>query len=145
VNREALESPGGLTTLRSPGRPCLLTVCRGCCCGSPGLGSSTVAAAQLARLHAAAAAPSVGFEVRTSDCLGPCDYADVVVVQPSTAGRLRGGRAVWIGWSGAQGCTDDLLTWAAAGGPGIAPPPHTLELHAFQPARRAVRLGRARR
>ncbi|WP_369405609.1 hypothetical protein [Streptacidiphilus neutrinimicus] len=85
------------------------------------------------------------FEVRTSDCLGPCDHADVVVIQPSTAGRLRGGRPIRIGWSGTRGCTDDLLTWVAAGGPGIAPPPPALELHAFRPARPALGPRRARR
>ena len=125
------------STVHSPGRPCLLTVCRGCCCGIPGKGGGTTAREQLERLRAAAsgAVPGGGFEIRTSDCLGPCGHADVVVVHPSTAGRLRGGRPVWIGWSSNPGCADDLITWAAAGGPGLAPPPPTLELHVFRPVR----------
>jgi hypothetical protein len=129
-------SSGG-ASVRAAGRPCTVTVCRGCCCGSPKRGADAVAAAreQAELLRAAAGEGDARFELRVSDCLGPCDHADVVVVQPSTAGRLRGGRPVWIGWSTAQGCTDDLLAWVAAGGPGLAPLPPALELQTFRPPR----------
>ncbi|MEV8017549.1 (2Fe-2S) ferredoxin domain-containing protein [Streptomyces sp. NPDC086554] len=115
-------------------RPCTLVVCRGCCCGSPRKHLGTDHACQLDRLRAAAAS-SDRLTVRTSDCLGPCDQADVIVVQPSTAGRSAGGRTIWIGFALDDEATDDLLNWVAAGGPGIAAPPPTLQPHFIRPPR----------
>ncbi|MFJ5779180.1 (2Fe-2S) ferredoxin domain-containing protein [Streptomyces sp. NPDC093094] len=124
-------------------RPCTLVVCRGCCCGDrrkhPGFDHE----GQLAVLRAAAAGSGGRFAVRTSDCLGPCGQANVVVVQPSGAGRLAGGRPVWVGFATDDASTDDLVRWAAAGGPGLAEPPLTLELQ-FVPAPREAQ-DRARR
>lgn len=81
--------------------------------------------------------------MRTSDCLGPCDQANVVVVQPSGAGRRGGGQVTWIGFAMGDDCTEELIEWAAAGGPGIAQPPATLELQFVRPPREAR--ARARR
>lgn len=118
-------------------RPCTLVVCRGCCCGDarkhPGYDHDW----QLDRLRAAAAGSRGAFEVRTTDCLGPCDQANVVVVQPSAAGRRAGGRATWVGFAMDDDCTEELLTWAAAGGPGVAAPPVALELQFIAPPRDA--------
>ncbi|WP_227025993.1 (2Fe-2S) ferredoxin domain-containing protein [Streptomyces fodineus] len=122
-------------------RPCTLVVCRGCCCGNPRKHPGTDHAWQLDRLRAGAA--EHGFQVRTTDCLGPCDQANVIVVQPSTAGRRAGGRAVWVGFATDDDSTDDLLRWARAGGPGIAEPPATLALQLIRPPREAR--ARARR
>ncbi|MFD9394452.1 (2Fe-2S) ferredoxin domain-containing protein [Streptomyces sp. NPDC060000] len=117
------------------GRPCTLVVCRGCCCGDarkhPGYDHDW----QLARLRAAAADSAGAFEVRTTDCLGPCDQANVIVVQPSADGRRAGGRATWVGFAMDDDCTEEILSWAAAGGPGVAPPPVTLELQFISPPR----------
>ncbi|GHH35730.1 (2Fe-2S) ferredoxin domain-containing protein [Streptomyces sp. CA-294286] len=112
-------------------RPCALTVCRGCCCGDVRKHPGTDHAGQLARLREAAARSGGRLAVRTSDCLGPCGQANVVVVQPSTEGRRRGGRAAWVGWALDDDSTDEILAWVAAGGPGIAKPPATLELQFF--------------
>ncbi|MFI5808316.1 (2Fe-2S) ferredoxin domain-containing protein [Streptomyces sp. NPDC051561] len=112
-------------------RPCALTVCRGCCCGDARKHPGTDHQAQLHRLREAAAASAGRLTVRTSDCLGPCGQANVVVVQPSTEGRRRGGRAAWVGWALDDDSTDEILAWVAAGGPGIAKPPATLELQFF--------------
>ncbi|MFJ8314122.1 MULTISPECIES: (2Fe-2S) ferredoxin domain-containing protein [unclassified Streptomyces] len=109
-------------------RPCTLLVCRGCCCGNPRKHPGTDHQGQLERLRIAAADPAGRFAVRTTDCLGPCDQANVMVVQPSTQGRRRGGRAVWIGFAMDDSFTDDLLRWIAQGGPGVAAPPPALEL-----------------
>jgi hypothetical protein len=57
----------------------------------------------------------------------------VVVVQPSAEGRQSGGHATWVGWAMDDDCTDDVLAWAAAGGPGLADPPATLALQFVQP------------
>ncbi|MER7665633.1 MULTISPECIES: (2Fe-2S) ferredoxin domain-containing protein [unclassified Streptomyces] len=109
-------------------RPCTLVVCRGCCCGDAAKHPGTDHEGQLARLRAAAGASGGRFAVRTSDCLGPCGQANVIVVQPSTEGRRRGARAAWIGWALDDDATDDVLAWAQAGGPGFAEPSPTLEL-----------------
>ncbi|MFI5683472.1 (2Fe-2S) ferredoxin domain-containing protein [Streptomyces sp. NPDC051636] len=116
-------------------RPCTLVVCRGCCCGNPRKHPGTDHAWQLDRLRAAAA--EHGFQVRTSDCLGPCDQANVIVVQPSAAGRRAGARATWVGFATDDACTDEIVSWAAAGGPGVAQPPVTLELQFIRPPREA--------
>ncbi|MEV6397977.1 (2Fe-2S) ferredoxin domain-containing protein [Streptomyces sp. NPDC051907] len=108
-------------------RPCTLVVCRGCCCGDARKHPGTDHQGQLDRLRAA------GVQVRTSDCLGPCGQANVIVVQPSTEGRRRGARAAWIGWALDDDCVDDVLAWVRAGGPGMAEAPQTLTLQ-FIPA-----------
>ncbi|OAH12846.1 NAD(P)H-dependent oxidoreductase subunit E [Streptomyces jeddahensis] len=129
--------------IRAAHRPCTVVVCRGCCCGNPRKYPGTDHAWQLDRLRAGAADSGGRFTVRTTDCLGPCDQANVIVVQPSTAGRLAGGRATWIGFALDDDCTDDLLRWAAAGGPGVAEPPAALQLQFVRPPREAR--ARARR
>ncbi|MEV0977203.1 (2Fe-2S) ferredoxin domain-containing protein [Streptomyces sp. NPDC049915] len=111
-------------------RPCTLVVCRGCCCGNARKHPGTDHVWQLERLRAAA--EEHGFEVRTTDCLGPCDQANVIVVQPSAAGRRAGGRAVWVGFATDDDCTQEVIDWAAAGGPGVAAPPVTLELQVIR-------------
>ncbi|MFJ4626071.1 (2Fe-2S) ferredoxin domain-containing protein [Streptomyces sp. NPDC088847] len=121
------------STGRYPYRPCTLVVCRGCCCGDPRKHPGTDHAWQLERLRSGAA--EHGFAVRTTDCLGPCDQANVIVVQPSAAGRRAGGRPTWVGFAMDDDCTEEVLEWAAAGGPGIAAPPVTLELQFIDPPR----------
>ncbi|MFJ8076786.1 (2Fe-2S) ferredoxin domain-containing protein [Streptomyces sp. NPDC096176] len=123
-------------------RPCTLVVCRGCCCGDARKNPGTDHAGQLARLRDAAAVSGGRLAVRTSDCLGPCGQANVMVVQPSTEGRRRGARAAWIGWALDDDATDDVLAWATAGGPGIAPPPATLTLQMIPPPSDAGRRNR---
>ncbi|MFJ8276468.1 (2Fe-2S) ferredoxin domain-containing protein [Streptomyces griseoviridis] len=133
----ALPSPRAALVGAARRRPCTLVVCRGCCCGDPRKHPGTDHVRQLERLRAAAA--EHGFQVRTTDCLGPCDQANVIVVQPSAAGRLAGGRPVWIGFAMDEDCTEEIAGWAAAGGPGLAAPPVTLELQFIAPPRPGTR------
>ncbi|MEU1464295.1 (2Fe-2S) ferredoxin domain-containing protein [Streptomyces sp. NPDC005727] len=122
-------------------RPCTVVVCRGCCCGDPAKQPGTDPVGQLDRLRAAAA--EGGFEVRTSDCLGPCDQANVMVVRPSAEGRRAGGGPVWIGFALDDDCTAEVAEWARAGGPGAAEPPLALELQMIRAPRGArARTGR---
>ncbi|MFD3497051.1 (2Fe-2S) ferredoxin domain-containing protein [Streptomyces sp. NPDC058676] len=114
---------------------CTLVVCRGCCCGNARKQPGTDPAWQLELLRAGAA--EHGFQVRTTDCLGPCDQANVIVVRPSAAGRRAGGRAVWIGFVMDDDSTEEVVRWAAAGGPGVAEPPATLEMQFIRPPRDA--------
>ena len=97
--------------------PCRVTVCRDCCCGSPKV-TGIDHAGQLERLRQAA-------PVRVSRCLDACEQANIVVVQPSAAGRAKGAAA-----------TDDIAAWVRAGGPGLADPPAVLELYSIRPPRR---------
>lgn len=109
--------------------PCKLTVCRGCCCGTEKKVPGVDHRAQLARLsaiddHAARRVP-----VRTSTCLGICFQANVVVVQPSSAGRAAGGRPVWLGKVTEDELLEAVDDWIFEGGPGLSPLPEVLEDH----------------
>ncbi|MEV6840242.1 (2Fe-2S) ferredoxin domain-containing protein [Streptomyces sp. NPDC051133] len=114
---------------------CTVTVCRGCCCGTgkvPGVDH----AAQLAGLRRALEGTA---QLRVTDCLDACEHANVVVVQPSAAGRAAGGRPVWLGLVNDPDATEDIAAWAEAGGPGLVDPPGVLDLYAFSPSRRVRR------
>ncbi|MFF8592899.1 (2Fe-2S) ferredoxin domain-containing protein [Streptomyces sp. NPDC015220] len=111
---------------------CTVTVCRGCCCGTakiPGLDH----AAQLDQLRSALAQIA---QVRVTGCLDACEHANVIVIQPSAAGRAAGGRPVWLGLVNDTDAADDIAAWVEAGGPGLADPPDVLDLYAFSPSRR---------
>ncbi|WP_457758349.1 (2Fe-2S) ferredoxin domain-containing protein [[Kitasatospora] papulosa] len=111
--------------------PCRIVVCRDCCCGTAKV-SGIDHAAQTERLRLEA-------PVRVSACLDVCDQANVVVVQPSAAGRAAGARPVWLGLVNDSRATEDIAAWVRAGGPGVAPKPEILELYAcLPPQRRAV-------
>ncbi|MEU5085549.1 (2Fe-2S) ferredoxin domain-containing protein [Streptomyces sp. NPDC021356] len=108
--------------------PCRVVVCRDCCCGSPRI-PGVDHAAQTARLRSRV-------PVRISACLDVCDQANVMVVQPSAAGRAAGGRPLWLGLVNDADATEDIVAWVRAGGPGVAPRPDILGLYAFTPPRR---------
>ncbi|MBR8638894.1 (2Fe-2S) ferredoxin domain-containing protein [Streptomyces tuirus] len=110
------------------GVPCRVVVCRDCCCGTAKV-TGVDHAAQTARLRAEA-------PVRVSACLDVCEQANVIVVQPSSAGRAAGARPVWLGLVNDPDATEDIAAWVRAGGPGIAPCPEILDLYTFTPPRR---------
>ena len=126
-------------------RPCTVVVCRGCCCGDARKHPGTDHEGQLARLREAAAASDGRLAVRTSECLGPCGQANVIVVQPSTEGRRRGARAAWIGWALDDDAMDDILSWARSGGPGLAELPATLELQTIRAPAQTLHRARSSR
>lgn len=106
-----------------------VVLCRGCCCGSARRDPDTDHAAQLAWLQLMAHAHPDGVTVRTSECLGPCAQANVLVVRPSPVGRRRGGRPVWFAFVGDARVLELLESWISAGGPGLATLPDELDLH----------------
>jgi (2Fe-2S) ferredoxin len=110
-----------------------VTVCRGCCCGDPAKVPRLDHAAQLADLHTALAEFAM---VRRTDCLDACERANVIVVQPSAAGRQAGGRPVWLGQVNDPDAAADIAAWVRDGGPGLAEPPDILDLYTFTPSRR---------
>ncbi|MCD0453494.1 hypothetical protein LO762_30560 [Actinocorallia sp. API 0066] len=105
--------------------PCRVAVCRDCCCGSPKI-AGVDHDAQLARLREHT-------PVTVADCLDVCEYANVIVVRPSSEGRAAGARPVWLGLVNRADATEDIVAWINAGGPGVAPIPATLDLHVFTP------------
>jgi hypothetical protein len=109
-----------------------VTVCRGCCCGTPKI-PRLDHAAQLADLRDCLTGLAT---VRLADCLDTCEHANVIVIQPSAAGRQAGGRPVWLGLVNDPQATADITTWITAGGPGLADPPDVLDLYTFTPSRR---------
>ncbi|WP_078763888.1 hypothetical protein [Marinactinospora thermotolerans] len=111
------------------GRPCQLVVCRGCCCGRKKKRPGVDHQGQLARLSALRDHEGRDIPVRVSTCLGICFKANVVVVQPSSEGRARGGRPVWLGDFLEDRLVDDLDDWIFDGGPGISPLPEALQQH----------------
>lgn len=111
---------------------CTVTVCRGCCCGTPKI-PGLDHAAQLAQLRNAIGGDG---QLRVSGCLDACEQADVIVIQPSAEGRTAGGRPAWLGLVNAPDAIADITAWIQAGGPGLADPPHMLDLHTFTPSRR---------
>ncbi|PRH80744.1 hypothetical protein C6N75_02265 [Streptomyces solincola] len=112
---------------------CTVTVCRGCCCGTTAKVPRLDHEAQLTDLRAALVGIAA---IRRTDCLDVCERANVIVVQPSTEGRVAGGRPVWLGQVNDPGAAADITAWVRDGGPGLAAPPGILDLYAFQPSRR---------
>lgn len=110
-----------------------ITVCRGCCCGTPRKHPDVDHARQLSTLRAGVAGAG---RVRVSDCLGVCERSNVIVVSPSSAGRRAGARPVWLGAVLDDDAVDDLVAWVRSGGPGVSETPDVLDLYAFSPSAR---------
>lgn len=111
---------------------CTVTVCRGGLCGTP-QASGLDHADQLYQLRRGLTAHA---DVRPSGCLDACDHANVIVIQPSSAGRAAGGRPVWLGLVNDADAAADIIAWVRAGGPGLADLPDILGLYTFTPPRR---------
>ena len=110
--------------------PVRVTLCRGCCCGTVKKRPDVDHERQRTRLHALAATAAIA--LRETDCLGPCDSANVMVVNPTPEARGAGGRPVWFG-EVSDDQLDLVLGWIDEGGPGTAPLPVGLESHVVPP------------
>ncbi len=64
-------------------------VCRGCCCGTVALHPGTDSDAHLARIRGATGPHSI--RLYTTNCLGPCEHSNVVVVRTGAVRRWFGG------------------------------------------------------
>lgn len=118
----------------SPVSGCTVTVCRDCCCGSRTKHPLVDHDGQIARLRRALGSDH---RVRTSTCLDACAQSNVVVVHPTPAARLTGGRPVWFGLVLVDAVTDDIAHWVQAGGPGVADLPPALALSVINQASQA--------
>jgi hypothetical protein len=115
---------------------CTVTVCRGCCCGTPAKHPDVDHARQLRRLCTGVGARD---RVRVSGCLDLCDESNVVVVSPSVAARRRGARPVWLAEILDDRSIDAILRWVGTGGPGASELPPGLRPHAVVPTRQGRR------
>ncbi|WP_369204604.1 (2Fe-2S) ferredoxin domain-containing protein [Streptomyces sp. PU-14G] len=97
--RRAVPAPGAA-------RP-TVTVCRGCCCGTPEI-PGLDHAAQLRDLRQAFDGTAT---VRVTDCLDACERANVIVVPPSAEGRGNGSRPVWLGLVNDPDAPTDITAW----------------------------------
>jgi len=68
-------------------------ICRGCCCGKK-TGQSS--GADL-RETALSMLREFNVQVELTECLGPCEQGDIVVVLPTPSERLSGQRPLWFG------------------------------------------------
>lgn len=110
--------------------PLRVTLCRGCCCGTVKKRSDVDHEAQRVRLHALAATGAIA--CRETDCLGPCDSANVMVVSPRPNASRAGARPTWFG-EVSDDQLDLVIGWITDGGPGVVPLPTGLERHVVPP------------
>ncbi|MEU4802644.1 (2Fe-2S) ferredoxin domain-containing protein [Actinosynnema sp. NPDC023587] len=89
----------------------LVTVCRGCCCGTVKKHPEYDHAEQLRRLEAVAARSGGRVRVRTADCLDACENSNIVVV------KRPGTKPVWLGSVLHDVVMEDLEQWLTTGGP----------------------------
>ena len=117
--------------MRCPDRaPLRVALRRGCCCGTVKKRPDVDHDAQRLRLHALAGAGTI--VCRETDCLGPCDSANVLVVDPTPHARRAGARSTWFG-EVSDDQLDLVVDWISDGGPGIVPLPAGLERHVVPP------------
>ena len=113
---------------------CVVTVCRGCCCGTvrkhPGVDHAD-------QVDTLAEGLGDAGRVRVSDCLDACERSNVVVVAPSPAGRRAGARPVWLSGVLHPDTVAEIVAWVRGGGPGVQDPPGFLDLWMFTPTRRS--------
>ncbi len=118
-----------------------VAVCRGCCCGTAAKHGEIDHQDQIDTLRTAVASleslrPASTGRVWATDCLGPCDRSNVIVVR---SGAVR----LWFGPILSKAQTKTLAKWVAGGAPGH--PPEELEALVFQPAVRDEARSRGRR
>lgn len=114
--------------------PCTVVLCRGCCCGTLRKQPDVDHVAQLRRLRVGLSGHAI---LRTSDCLGACEHANIAVVLPGRSARARGARPLWLGGLADAASEDSLIAWVRDGGPGTQPCPLALSRLGFRPSRRA--------
>lgn len=105
-------------TAADPGQ-CLVTVCRGCCCGDreryPGIDHEGLVTDLEARVGPLA-------RVRIVDCLLSCQDANIVVVSPTPRQRRNGVKPVWLARIFEVSDNDLIAQWLSTGGPGSPVP-----------------------
>ncbi len=112
---------------------CVVTVCRGCCCGTASKHPEVDHAGQVAALRAGIGDAG---RVRVSECLDACERSNVIVVGPSPDGRRAGARPAWLAGVLHPDTVADVVAWVRGGGPGIEEPPAVVDISTFTPTRK---------
>lgn len=113
-----------------------VTMCRGCCCGTTRKHPTFDHEAQVTTLRELLQGIS---NFRTTDCLGPCERSNVLVVSPSGQGHRIGGRSTWLGFVLDETAAADIAGWLWDGGPGLAALPAALTPYRFDRPKRQRR------
>jgi hypothetical protein len=71
-------------------------------------------------------------DFRITDCLGPCERSNVLVVSPSEGGHRHGGRSTWLGYVFDEAAGLAIAGWLRDGGPGLADFPRSLRRYRFK-------------
>lgn len=100
-----------------------VAVCRGCCCGTKAKHGEIDHQDQVDTLRAALQRATIG-RLWETDCLGPCDRSNVIVVRSGTVRR-------WFGPVLSTEQTATLAQWLAGRAHGR--PPEELQALVFQP------------
>lgn len=91
-----------------------VVLCRGCCCGNPAKHPGTDHEQQAAAL-AAAVAGVPGARLVTTNCLGPCELANVVVIRRRAPGPGAARKPpLWLGSVSDPADTAALSRWIQA-------------------------------
>ncbi|WP_082612296.1 MULTISPECIES: hypothetical protein [unclassified Nocardioides] len=110
---------------------CLVTVCRGCCCGDAGRHPGVDHAAHFDELMRGLGNSA---DVRVTNCLLVCGESNVVVVSPTQSARVEcGARPIWLGRVLDSLTVASIVRWVKAGGPGRADLPSDLATIATEP------------
>lgn len=103
---------------------CLITVCRGCCCGNPHVQPDVDHDHLVADLTAKTDGMAL---LRVTGCLLACDSANVVVVSPTPRARRLGAQPQWLAGVLHPAINTAIANWISGGGPGLAPIPTSLD------------------
>ncbi|TDL08304.1 (2Fe-2S) ferredoxin domain-containing protein [Mycolicibacterium obuense] len=110
-----------------------VTLCRGCCCGTSKKHPDYDHDAQVSSLSALLVGVA---DLRITDCLGPCERSNVLVVTPSADGHRGGGRSTWLGYVFDETAGSAIAEWLCDGGPGVSEFPRSLRRHRFNRPRK---------
>ncbi|TRW79120.1 (2Fe-2S) ferredoxin domain-containing protein [Mycolicibacterium sp. 018/SC-01/001] len=105
-----------------------VTLCRGCCCGTSKKHPDNDHEAQVSSLRTVLHEVA---DLRITDCLGPCERSNVLVVTPSADGYRRGGRSTWLGYVFDETSGSAIAEWLRDGGLGVSEFPRSLRRHRF--------------
>ncbi|OZD80398.1 hypothetical protein CH260_15605 [Rhodococcus sp. 05-2256-B2] len=101
----------------------------GCCCGTADKHLDIDHDAELESLRHLVDGVA---DFRVTECVGPCERSNVVLVAPSRYGHRTVGRPTWLGFVLGVGMKEEIAGWLCNGGPGLAEIPTPLASHCFE-------------
>jgi (2Fe-2S) ferredoxin len=105
-----------------------ITICRGCCCGVA-TGRHQGAERRLSELQALI---EFGYQIVTSDCLGPCQQGDIIVLSEG----IRSSKPLWFREMHVQSLHELFVEWIRSGRADLTGQFELLLEQQFQPSRK---------